>query len=149
MATILAIDLGKYKSVICRLDTDTGEASFEKVTTTPREIGRLLERRRPDMVVIEACLLAGWVHDRCGCQGNPEGDNGGTTTPGVGTTNVGGGSSRSCGGRLHLPVPFFPLRSPDLREETGGGKMVKKRGGKGHGLRHLLLPSTRLHSRLS
>jgi hypothetical protein len=41
MATILAIDLGKYKSVICRLDTDTGEASFEKVTTTPREIGRL------------------------------------------------------------------------------------------------------------
>jgi hypothetical protein len=35
MSTILAIDLGKFKSVCCALDTQSGEATFRTVTTTP------------------------------------------------------------------------------------------------------------------
>jgi hypothetical protein len=31
----LAIDLGKFKSVICVLNVATGEATFRTVTTTP------------------------------------------------------------------------------------------------------------------
>jgi transposase len=62
-ATILAIDLGKYKSVACRYDRATAQASFETFTTGRPELLRLLERHRPALVVIEACALAGWVHD--------------------------------------------------------------------------------------
>jgi hypothetical protein len=35
MSTILAIDFGKFKSVCCTLDTQSGEAAFRTVTTTP------------------------------------------------------------------------------------------------------------------
>jgi transposase len=64
-APILALDLGKYKSVSCLFDPATGEYSFASFETTRDELSRLLARRRPGVVVIEACLLAGWVHDLC------------------------------------------------------------------------------------
>jgi transposase len=62
---ILAIDLGKYKSVACVYDRDSGEVVFRSVSSSREEFQRLIERLRPSVVVIEACTLAGWVHDLC------------------------------------------------------------------------------------
>src|SRR5262249_44749286 len=62
---ILAIDLGKYKSVACAHDRASGAFRFTTFETTQAELRRLLGREQPAVVVIEACLLAGWVHDLC------------------------------------------------------------------------------------
>lgn len=61
---ILAIDLGKYKSVAC-LYRAADDCRFVAFATSGAEVARLLDRHRPAAVVIEACLLAGWVHDLC------------------------------------------------------------------------------------
>ncbi len=61
--TILALDLGKYKSVARAYDTPTTAARFASVTTSREALRRLFARERPAAVVIEACLLAGWVHE--------------------------------------------------------------------------------------
>jgi transposase len=66
--TILAIDLGKYKCVAC-LYRCAAEPRFTTVTTSRAELTRLINRHRPDVVLIEACLLAGWVHDVCAANG--------------------------------------------------------------------------------
>src|SRR5262245_57370628 len=68
--TILAIDLGKYKSVAC-VYRGAGDMRFLSLPTTRDELTRLLATRRPAVVLIEACLLAGWVHDLCVAQGVP------------------------------------------------------------------------------
>ena len=62
--TILAIDLGKYKSVAC-LSPAINEQRFVKFSTCRAELTKLLDKHRPDVVLIEACLLSGWVHDLC------------------------------------------------------------------------------------
>ena len=49
---ILALDLGKYKSVACLYDRATARASFATLTTARPELPRLLERHRPALVVI-------------------------------------------------------------------------------------------------
>jgi transposase len=64
-ASILAIDLGKYKSVACVHDQKTGEFRFTTFDTTRAELQKLIGRDQPAVVIIEACLLAGWVHDLC------------------------------------------------------------------------------------
>jgi transposase len=64
-ASILAIDLGKYKSVACVLDHH-GEFRFTTFDSTTEDVRKLIGQHQPDVVVIEACLLAGWVHDLCG-----------------------------------------------------------------------------------
>jgi transposase len=64
--TILAIDLGKYKCVACAYHRATAAADFRTVTTSRAEVERLIRTARPTVVVIEACTLAGWVHDLCG-----------------------------------------------------------------------------------
>jgi transposase len=64
-ATILAIDLGKYKSVACVHAEASGTFRFTSFETTRGAMHRLLTRDRPTVVLIEACLLAGWVHDLC------------------------------------------------------------------------------------
>jgi transposase len=63
--TILAIDLGKYKSVACLYTGDPATAVFLTFTTDRDRLRKLFAKHRPDAVVIEACLLAGWVHDLC------------------------------------------------------------------------------------
>ena len=63
--TILAIDLGKYKSVACVHDEATGAFRFTTFETTRAELQRLMAKQQPAVVIIEACLLAGWVHDLC------------------------------------------------------------------------------------
>jgi transposase len=64
-STILAIDLGKYKSVVCVHDEASGEFRFTSFETTRIELRQLIDKHRPAVVIIEACLLAGWVHDLC------------------------------------------------------------------------------------
>src|SRR5436309_2665681 len=45
--TILAIDLGKYKSVVCLLDPDTGEYRFTTFETTRSAVRQLLDQGLP------------------------------------------------------------------------------------------------------
>jgi len=63
---ILAIDLGKFKSVSC-LHVTAGGASgkprFRTLPTTPSAMHDLIVATAPDRVVIEVCTLAGWVAD--------------------------------------------------------------------------------------
>ncbi|HUU94969.1 MAG TPA: hypothetical protein VM487_04450, partial [Phycisphaerae bacterium] len=60
---IVAIDLGQSKSVFCRFDTVTGDYRFGCLTTTAERLTTLLQRERPDQVVLEICPLAATVHD--------------------------------------------------------------------------------------
>ena len=64
-APILALDLGKYKSVACAYAGGPESARFDTLTTSREQLRALFARERPAAVVIEACLLAGWVHDLC------------------------------------------------------------------------------------
>ena len=66
MSTILAIDLGKYNSVFCWLDPNSGEVNYRTAKTTPTMMRTELTRQPVKRVVIEACSPAGWVHDLCG-----------------------------------------------------------------------------------
>jgi len=60
---IVALDLGKSKSVACILDSITGEHHFDASPTNPEMFRMLLETDRPERVVIEVSPLAGWVGD--------------------------------------------------------------------------------------
>jgi hypothetical protein len=57
--TILAIDLGKYKSVACVHDQATGEFAFTNFDTSRAELRKLIGKTQAAVVIIEACLLAG------------------------------------------------------------------------------------------
>jgi hypothetical protein len=61
MSLILAIDLGKYNSVLCGFDTVGGEVDIRTAKTTPAVLRQELTRHPVDRVVIETCSLAGWV----------------------------------------------------------------------------------------
>jgi len=69
MTRILAIDLGKFKSVTCLLDTTTNETEFWTMSTDRQYLLTALKNYTPDLVVIESCGLAGWVHDVCTAEG--------------------------------------------------------------------------------
>jgi transposase len=60
---ILALDLGKYKTVACEYEAETGRHRFETVLTTAKALHDLIVDREPDRVVIEICSIAGWVSD--------------------------------------------------------------------------------------
>jgi transposase len=69
-ATILGLDLGKFKSVCCVTDAATGAHRFETIGTTPAALHELLVRHAgttttpaQTLLVVEACDAAGWVHD--------------------------------------------------------------------------------------
>jgi transposase len=61
---IVALDLGKYKSVAC-LYRAADDQQFTALPTSRAELTRLLARHQPALVLIEACLLCGWVRDLC------------------------------------------------------------------------------------
>ena len=63
MARILAIDLGKFKSVACLFNTGDGEYSFQTVQTNPAVFQDLLATTSPDRIVIEIGSQAGWIAD--------------------------------------------------------------------------------------
>lgn len=60
---ILAIDLGKMKSVAGLLDTSTGKIQFTTVRTMPSAFHGLITELEPDRIVIEIGPTAGWVCD--------------------------------------------------------------------------------------
>lgn len=60
---ILAIDLGKCKSVACKYEVGTDKHKYETVETSVEKLRELLVRVSPDRVVIEICSQAGWVSD--------------------------------------------------------------------------------------
>ena len=67
---VLAIDLGKFNSVLCDYDPPTHRHSFETVQTTPAAMHDLLVRRvesdadrAATRVVFETCDCSGWVYD--------------------------------------------------------------------------------------
>lgn len=65
MGTILAIDLGKFKSAACTYDTATRDHTFTTIPTTPGAMHDLIVAVGPDRVVIEIGAAAGWVQDLC------------------------------------------------------------------------------------
>lgn len=65
MTRILAIDLGKFKSVACDYDTKTHQHTFSTVPTRPQAVHDLIVERSPGRVVIEVGSQAGWVKDLC------------------------------------------------------------------------------------
>lgn len=62
---ILAIDLGKFKSVACLFDTETNQAQYETIVTQRGFFEDVLQRSQPQKVVIETCTNSNWVHDIC------------------------------------------------------------------------------------
>ena len=60
---ILALDLGKFKSVACRYDAATGQHAFQTIATTPPAVHDLLIESAPRLLVIEACGVCGWISD--------------------------------------------------------------------------------------
>ena len=60
---ILALDLGKSKTVACEYDVQTSHHEYETVRTTPSWLQQLFCRRKPDRIVFEIGPVAGWVHD--------------------------------------------------------------------------------------
>src|SRR5262249_38750097 len=65
---VLALDLGKFNSVLCVYDPATHDHHFVSAQTTPRTIHDLLVAHQTDdpadtLLVIETCDVAGWVYD--------------------------------------------------------------------------------------
>src|SRR6185369_13193086 len=60
---ILALDLGKYKTVGCDYERESGAQRFQARITTPAALAELVKEVKPDRVVIEVCNIAGWVSD--------------------------------------------------------------------------------------
>ena len=63
MKTIMAIDLGKFKSVVCNYITPGGERSFETIRTSPRVFHDYFVTHDCDVIVVEVCGIIGWVYD--------------------------------------------------------------------------------------
>jgi transposase len=62
---ILAIDMGRSKSVACDYVAETAEHAFQTLATEPQAFHDLIVQKRPEVVVIEICPAAGWVKDLC------------------------------------------------------------------------------------
>src|SRR5262245_21579561 len=62
-APILAIDLGRYKSVACAYDPATREAAFRTLDTGRADFDRLFRAHAGALVVVEAGGNAGWAAD--------------------------------------------------------------------------------------
>ena len=62
---IMAIDLGKFNSMVCIYDSETRAHSFETVLTERGYFQTLFKQLKPDLIVVEACGPSGWVSDLC------------------------------------------------------------------------------------
>src|ERR1051326_393101 len=60
---ILALDLGKYKTMACDYEAETGRHQFATIPTNPKALHDLIVDREPQRVVVEICSIAGWVCD--------------------------------------------------------------------------------------
>jgi transposase len=68
--TIIALDLGRYNCLACIYHRTTRTHSFHTLDTTPGELDKLLGQHPGELVVIEACANAGWVHDHAVAAGH-------------------------------------------------------------------------------
>ena len=62
---IIAIDLGKFNSMVCFFDSATNEYRFQLIKTERGYLRTLLTKHPSDLVVMEACTASGWVSDLC------------------------------------------------------------------------------------
>jgi transposase len=60
---IVAMDLGKFKTVVCIYEQTSGKHKFQTVRTSPQQIHDLIVEHGPDRVVFEICSAAGWIFD--------------------------------------------------------------------------------------
>jgi transposase len=60
---IVAMDLGKNKTVVCVYDAVSGKHCFKTIMTTPQQIHDLIVEESPGRIVLEICSVAGWVFD--------------------------------------------------------------------------------------
>jgi transposase len=60
---ILALDLGKYKTVACEYEAESGRHRFHTMLSKPAALQQLVLQVQPDQVVIEICNIAGWICD--------------------------------------------------------------------------------------
>ena len=68
VSRILALDLGKFNSVLCVYDPATHQHQFTSLQTPPQAVHDLLVKHQTaeparTLVVIETCDVSGWVHD--------------------------------------------------------------------------------------
>ena len=73
---IIALDLGKFKTVACVMDAADRSHVFETVEMSPAAVHDLLARHATDpaadaLVVFETCDCCGWVYDLCAALGLP------------------------------------------------------------------------------
>jgi transposase len=73
---IIALDLGKFKTVACVMNAADRSHVFETIEMSPPAVRELLARHatadpRDARVVFETCDCAGWVHDVCVSLGLP------------------------------------------------------------------------------
>ncbi len=66
--TIVALDLGKFKTVLCVMDVATRTHRFATIDSTPTAIGVAVKQHvsidpTQTLVVFETCDTCGWVHD--------------------------------------------------------------------------------------
>ena len=60
---ILALDLGKFKTMCCFFDTKTRQYSFLLAATERDYLKTVFEKHAIDPVVMEACGPSGWISD--------------------------------------------------------------------------------------
>ncbi len=62
---IMAIDLGKFNSMMCLHETSSQTFELQTVATEQSYFRSLFVNHKPDLVVVEACGPSGWVSDLC------------------------------------------------------------------------------------
>ena len=60
---ILALDLGKFKTMCCFFDTKTRKHEFLTATTDRAFLTTVFKKHKVDLVVMEACGPSGWIND--------------------------------------------------------------------------------------
>ena len=70
MRRIIALDLGKFKTVACVMNALDRSHVFETIEMSPAAVHELLARHATDpaeqtLVVLETCDCCGWVYDLC------------------------------------------------------------------------------------
>ena len=60
---ILALDLGKFKTMCCFFDTKTRKHEFVTATTDRAFLTTVFKKHKIDLVVMEACGPSGWIND--------------------------------------------------------------------------------------
>lgn len=60
---ILALDIGKFKTMCCLFDSKTRKHEFFEVTTDRHYLSTIFKSYKVDLVVMEACGPSGWIND--------------------------------------------------------------------------------------